>query len=332
MIQIKNLTKIYQTKKESITALRGVNLEINDGEIFGIMGLSGAGKSSLIRCINRLEEPTEGSIEINGHDIMSLNHDELREMRKKIGMIFQHFNLLSSKTVYENIAFPLNISGVPANEIDKRINELLGMVGLADKKDSYPSQLSGGQKQRVGIARALANRPTLLLSDEATSALDPQTTAQILSLLKEINRRLNLTIIIITHQMDVIREICDRVAVLNSGELVEVGNVVDIFSQPSSQITKKFVGIEDGIPEDIIDYENGRVIRILFIGRSAREPVISRLVKTFDVDANILSGNIQHIHSETIGNLIIGLEGKPDKIEDAIGWLKNQGLKIEVLK
>jgi ABC transporter. len=238
LILIKNLTKVYRTENESITALKNINLEINDGEIFGIMGLSGAGKSSLIRCINRLEEPTEGTIEINGQDIMSLNNKELREMRKKIGMIFQHFNLLSNKTVYENIAFPMEISGVSKDVIDKRIKELLDMVGLADKKDSYPSQLSGGQKQRVGIARALANGPTLLLSDEATSALDPQTTSQILSLLKEINKRLNLTIIVITHQMDVIKEICDRVAVLNAGELVEVGNVVDIFSQPSSQITK----------------------------------------------------------------------------------------------
>lgn len=332
MIHIKNLTKIYQTDKESITALKNVNLKINDGEIFGIMGLSGAGKSSLIRCINRLEEPTEGSIEIDGRDIMSLNRNDLREMRKKIGMIFQHFNLLSSKTVYQNVAFPLSISGVQQNEIEKRVSELLDMVGLADKKDSYPSRLSGGQKQRVGIARALANRPTLLLSDEATSALDPQTTQQILSLLKEINRRLNLTIIIITHQMDVIREICDSVAVLNSGEVVEVGNVVDIFSQPTSPITKKFVGIEDGIPEDILDYESGRIIRILFIGKSAKEPVISRLIKTFDVYANILSGNIEHIHGETVGNLIIGLEGKPENIDDSIEWLINQGLKIEVLK
>lgn len=332
MICIKNLTKIYQTDKESITALKGVNLEINDGEIFGIMGLSGAGKSSLIRCINRLEEPTDGSIEINGRNMMSLSNDQLREMRKKIGMIFQHFNLLSSRTVYQNIAFPLSISGVRQSEIEKRAKELLDMVGLADKKDSYPSQLSGGQKQRVGIARALANRPALLLSDEATSALDPQTTQQILSLLKEINRRLNLTIIIITHQMDVIREICDRVAVLNSGEVIEVGNVVDIFSQPSSPITKRFVGIEDGIPEDILDYESGRIIRILFFGKSAKEPIISHLVKNFDIYANILSGNIQHIHGETIGNLVIGLEGNPENMENSIEWLKNQGLKIEVLK
>ncbi|TZE81695.1 methionine ABC transporter ATP-binding protein [Calorimonas adulescens] len=332
MILIKNLTKVYRTENESITALKNINLEINDGEIFGIMGLSGAGKSSLIRCINRLEEPTEGTIEINGQDIMSLNNKELREMRKKIGMIFQHFNLLSNKTVYENIAFPMEISGVSKDVIDKRIKELLDMVGLADKKDSYPSQLSGGQKQRVGIARALANGPTLLLSDEATSALDPQTTSQILSLLKEINKRLNLTIIVITHQMDVIKEICDRVAVLNAGELVEVGNVVDIFSQPSSQITKKFVGIEEGMPDSIIDYDRGMVVKVLFIGKSAREPVISHLIKTFDVDVNILSGNIQHIHGETIGNLVIGLEGQADKINNAVEWLKNQGLKIEVLK
>jgi len=332
LILIKNLTKVYRTENESITALKNINLEINDGEIFGIMGLSGAGKSSLIRCINRLEEPTEGTIEINGQDIMSLNNKELREMRKKIGMIFQHFNLLSNKTVYENIAFPMEISGVSKDVIDKRIKELLDMVGLADKKDSYPSQLSGGQKQRVGIARALANGPTLLLSDEATSALDPQTTSQILSLLKEINKRLNLTIIVITHQMDVIKEICDRVAVLNAGELVEVGNVVDIFSQPSSQITKKFVGIEEGMPDSIIDYDRGMVVKVLFIGKSAREPVISHLIKTFDVDVNILSGNIQHIHGETIGNLVIGLEGQADKINNAVEWLKNQGLKIEVLK
>ncbi len=332
MIKIKNMSKVYNADNKSVTALKGINLEINDGEIFGIMGLSGAGKSSLIRCINRLEEPTEGSIEIDERDVMSLTEGELRDMRKKIGMIFQHFNLLSSRTVYQNIAFPLKISGAPQDETAKRVNELLDMVGLADKRDSYPSQLSGGQKQRIGIARALAGRPTLLLSDEATSSLDPQTTQQILSLLKEINSRLHLTIIIITHQMEVIKEVCDRVAVLNSGEVVEVGNVVDIFSQPSSPTTKSFVGIEDELPEEIISLESGRIIRLLFIGQSAKQPVISHLVRTFDVDANILSGNIQRIHGETVGNLILGLEGNAGNVDRSIEWLKNQGLKIEVLK
>ena len=319
MIKIENLSKVYQTNGKNIMALKDISLEINDGEIFGIMGLSGAGKSSLIRCINRLEEPTEGSIIINDRDIMSLDSVQLREMRKKIGMIFQHFNLLTSRTVYQNIAFPLKISGGPQDEIDVRVKDLLGLVGLADKKDSYPSKLSGGQKQRVGIARALAGRPTLLLSDEATSSLDPQTTGQILSLLKDINRRLNLTIIIISHQMEVIREICDRVAVLNSGEVVETGNTIDIFSRPSSPITE-------------IAGESGRVIRVIFLGENAREPIMSRLVKSFDVYANILSGNIQRIHGEMVGNLIFGLEGSIENIEDSTRWLEKQGLQIEVLK
>ena len=331
MIKIENLSKVYQTNGKNIMALKDINLEINDGEIFGIMGLSGAGKSSLIRCINRLEEPTEGSIIINDRDIMSLDSVQLSEMRKKIGMIFQHFNLLTSRTVYQNIAFPLKISGVPQYEIDVRVKDLLGLVGLADKKDSYPSKLSGGQKQRVGIARALAGRPTLLLSDEATSSLDPQTTGQILSLLKDINRRLNLTIIIISHQMEVIREICDRVAVLNSGEVVETGNTIDIFSHPSSPITRGFVGIEDNMPEGIAG-ESGRVIRVIFLGENAREPIMSRLVKSFDVYANILSGNIQRIHGEMVGNLIFGLEGSIENIEDSTRWLEKQGLQIEVLK
>lgn len=336
MISIKNLSKIYSTNGKDVVALKDINLTINDGEIYGIMGLSGAGKSSLIRCINMLEKPTTGSISINGTEMTKLSPKELREMRKKIGMIFQHFNLLMNSTVYENIAFPLKISKVKDSVIKKRVNELLKVVELEDKKYAYPSQLSGGQKQRVGIARALANNPDIILSDEATSALDPTTTESILNLLKNINKQYGITIVVITHEMSVIRNLCDRVAVLENGVIIEEGNVIDIFSNPSTETSKRFLKdmIAELPPDILIDDENPNeeILRLSFFGNSSNEPVISHMIKKFDVDVNIISGNIERVQNSQIGNLLIKINGDPSSIKDAIKFLEKNSLRIEVLK
>ena len=274
MIEISNLTKIYKTPMHDVMALDQVSLKVEKGEIFGIIGLSGAGKSTLIRCINMLEKPTSGSIIVDGEVITSLDKKDLRHARQKIGMIFQQFNLLSSRNVFDNIMFPLEISQVPVNEARQRVGELLEIVGLTDKAKVYPEQLSGGQKQRVGIARALANRPKLLLSDEATSALDPQTTKSILKLLKDINSRLDLTILLITHDMNVIKQVCDRVAVIDNSRIVETGDVLKIFSNPGTPTSKSFINsiVKQELPEEVFQssaIRAGRLIRVSFIKRPA---------------------------------------------------------------
>ncbi|CCO07938.1 Methionine import ATP-binding protein MetN [Desulforamulus hydrothermalis Lam5 = DSM 18033] len=338
VIQIQDLTKIYRSAAGAVTALDHVNLRVRKGEIYGIIGYSGAGKSTLIRCVNMLEQPTSGSIKVNGQEITSLNETQLRVARRKIGMIFQHFNLLSSRTVFENVAFPLEISGVPKAQIKEKVTKLLGLVGLSDKAGAYPSQLSGGQKQRVGIARALANDPIVLLCDEATSALDPATTDSILALLKDINRRLDLTILMITHEMKVISEICDSVAVLEQGKVIEEGLVIDVFTQPQHPTTRRFVQtiIQTDIPEHIkkplLQRGRGQIIRVSFIGDAAAEPVISTLVKKFAVDINILYGNINQIQDTPFGMLIIECLGSQDNCRLALQHLRRQGLRIEVLK
>lgn len=337
MITIKNLSKVYENGSKPVKALDNINMHIQKGEIFGIIGYSGAGKSSLVRCLNMLEKPTAGTITIDGKEITALNDKELRTARRKIAMVFQHFNLLSSRTVFGNVAFPLEIAGVPKKEIKQKVEKLLALVGLADKYDAYPAQLSGGQKQRVGIARALANDPKVLLCDEATSALDPETTKSILKLLKDINRQLDLTILIITHEMKVITEICDTVAVLESGKVIEMGNVVDVFTKPQHSTTRAFVQtvINTEIPEPVkqrIGQEGGgRVIRVSFIGDHTGKPVISSIVKKFDVDANILYGNIDHLQDTPFGGLIIELTGKQESILKAEEYLAQQGLQIEVI-
>lgn len=340
MIEIRNLTKIYKTPNQEILALDDVSLTVNKGEIFGIIGLSGAGKSTLVRCINMLEKPTQGSITVEGQEITSLQKNELRSARQKISMIFQHFNLLSSRTVFDNVMFPLEIAGIPAEKARPRVSELLELVGLSDKSDVYPEQLSGGQKQRVGIARALANQPKLLLSDEATSALDPQTTRAILKLLKDINSRLNLTILLITHDMNVIKQICDRVAVIDDSRIVEVGDVLSIFTNPQTPTSRSFINtiVNKEFPEELAHHllqangkESSRLIRVSFIGSSAGEPLISSLVKTFDVKANILYGNIDRVKDIPFGNLTLELIGTPELIDQSMVFLKNNGLEIEVL-
>lgn len=336
MISIQNLKKVYNSGKNAVVALDDVTLRIRKGEIFGVIGYSGAGKSSLVRCLNMLEKPTAGAVSIDGLEITSLRGDQLMQARREIAMIFQHFNLLSSRTVFGNVAFPLEIAGFDKATIKKRVDELLSLVGLEDKVHAYPAQLSGGQKQRVGIARALANNPKVLLCDEATSALDPDTTKSILDLLKDINRQLDLTIIMITHEMKVITEICDVVAVIDDGNIIEIGTVVDVFIKPQHPTTRSFVQtvINTTAPEPVqkrIGKSAGRVIRISFIGDCTEEPIIAALVKKFNVDANILYGNIDHLQDTPFGVLIIELTGEPASIQKAEQYLAGRGLQIEVI-
>ncbi|GGK22111.1 methionine import ATP-binding protein MetN [Caldalkalibacillus thermarum] len=336
MIDIQNVVKRFKSNKQEITAVDHVSLSIKKGEIFGVIGYSGAGKSTLIRMINLLETPTEGKVILDGTDLSALSTKALRQKRQKIGMIFQHFNLLWSRTVKENIMFPLEIAGVPKAKREQRAQELIRLVELDGKEDQYPSQLSGGQKQRVGIARALANDPHVLLCDEATSALDPKTTDSILDLLKEINRRLGLTIVLITHEMHVIRKICDRVAVMEGGRVVEVGDVTDIFHQPQQEITKRFVQQvtkSDEILSGAADWQvdQGWVVECRFMGEVAGKPVISQLIRQFDIEVNILQGKISRLKESSYGTLLIQVTGEEAEIKRAIGHLKSLGVGVEVL-
>ncbi|MEF9935026.1 MAG: methionine ABC transporter ATP-binding protein [Clostridium sp.] len=340
MIEIKNLSKVYTSGGQAVEALKDINLHIEKGDIYGIIGLSGAGKSSLVRCINLLEKPTSGEILVNSLlgdstiDITKISKQELREARRKIGMIFQHFNLLMNSTVYENVAFPLKLCKKPKSEIDKKVNELLEVVGLSDKKDVYPSMLSGGQKQRVGIARALANNPEIILCDEATSALDPTTTESILSLIKDINKKFNITVVVITHEMDVIKKLCNKVAVLERGIVVEKGNVIDVFSDPKTKTSRDF--LKDMVLEAPVEVVNTlkndeKLLRLFFKGNETNEPIVSRLSRTFDLDISIIAGNIETIQGVQLGNLIIKVTGDNDKIDKALNYLNDIKLKVEVI-
>lgn len=335
MIKIESLNKIYKTKAGTIDALKDINLEIPSGEIFGIIGLSGAGKSTLIRTINRLEDPSSGSINIDDVDVTGLNSRDLRTLRKEIGMIFQHFNLLSSKNVFKNIAFPLEVSGMKRESIDARVHELLALVELSDKAESFPSELSGGQKQRVAIARALANNPKVLLCDEATSALDPKTTKSILALLKDIQMKFGLTIVLITHQMEVIREICERVAIIEGGKIIELGDVEEVFSNPKTDIGKAFINdIKPSSSSGEIVFArvpNSCVVKLSYLGDSAKEPIVSNLIKKFDIDVNIIDGDINKLTTTLVGHLIIQILGKAAEVENAIEWLKEKDISLEVI-
>lgn len=341
MIKLSGITKTYQGSAGQVQALKGIDLEIKRGEIFGVIGKSGAGKSTLIRCINMLEQPTQGTVTVDNEELTTMNEQDLRNMRKKIGMIFQHFNLLSSRTVYDNVAFPLELTGKSKAEIAADILPLLELVGLTDKKDQYPAQLSGGQKQRVGIARALASKPKVLLCDEATSALDPQTTKSILDLLKSINEKLNLTIVLITHEMQVIKEICNRVAVIEGGLIIEQGPVLNIFTKPQSATTREFIRaiINYDLPDIFLDtsfsatplQDSNLVLRLSFIGHAAEEPIIAGMIRRFNVDTSILYGNIDHIQSTPFGTLIVELSGEQLNIENALSYLRAKDLGIEVI-
>lgn len=327
MIQIKQLSKIYSKGKNQVSALEDINLTIEQGTIYGIIGLSGAGKSSLIRCINRIEEPTSGEVWINNVDITHLSPGELRKVRKKIGMIFQNFNLLSSKTVFENIAFPLRLNKTPEPVVKEKIMALLELVDLTEKAHVYPSQLSGGQKQRVGIARALVSDPDVLLCDEATSALDPKTTKHILTLLKDINQGLGLTIVIITHEMEVIKEVCTDVTILEHGRVVEQGKTIDIFSKPGNEITKHFVDQIQHLPTHL---HNGTLLSLSFTQGSAGEPVISKLIKDLQVDVNILAGKIEWIQEKPIGKLTVEVDRNTVPLAQIIDYFEKNHVRVEV--
>lgn len=338
MITLQNVKKVYQTKAANVTAVNNVNIEIDKGEIFGIIGYSGAGKSSLIRLLNGLEKPTSGSINVAGSQIDSIGGVKLRKARLEISMIFQHFNLLWSRTVRENIAFPLEIAGVKRSKRMKRVDELIKLVGLDGREDAYPSQLSGGQKQRVGIARALANNPKVLLCDEATSALDPQTTDSILDLLVDINKRLGLTIVLITHEMHVIRKICHRVAVMENGEVVEQGDVLDVFKHPKQPITKRFVKqvTEPDETNEVVSnllelYPKGKVIQLSFVGEAAEQPLITHLIRQFSIEVNILQGKISQTQSGSYGSLFIHLDGDERELNRALEFINNQHVEVEVI-
>ena len=334
VIEFQRLHKSYAIGGRAIAALQPLDLTIEAGEVFGIIGHSGAGKSTLIRLINRLEEPTGGRLLINGEDVTALDTDGLRALRRKIGMIFQHFNLLSSRTVAANVAFPLELAGTPRADIDARVDELLHTVGLEAHANKYPAQLSGGQKQRVGIARALATRPQILLCDEATSALDPQTTASVLKLLGRINRELGLTIVLITHEMDVIRRVCDRVAVLDAGHLVETGPVTEVFLHPQHPTTRRFVNeseqVDEGELHKDFDAVAGRIVRLTFLGTDTYEPVLGRIARETGVDYNILSGRIDRIKDTPYGQLTVSLVG--GDVQAAQAGFVAAGVHLEELR
>ncbi|WP_456273449.1 methionine ABC transporter ATP-binding protein [Bacillus sp. AK031] len=338
MISISKVSKIFKSKKGPISAVNDVNLTIDDGEIFGVIGYSGAGKSTLIRMLNGLEIPSEGTVDVNGHVVSQVKGQRLRSARHEISMIFQHFNLLWSRTVKENIAFPLEITKVPRVERERRVAELIELVGLTGREDAYPAQLSGGQKQRVGIARALANEPKVLLCDEATSALDPETTDSILDLLVDINKRLGLTIVLITHEMKVIQKICHRVAVMENGRVVELGDVLEVFRNPEQQITQRFVSevsessnTKEAIENLVSHYPDGKIVKLTFVGEQTERPLITTLIKNFDIDANILQGSISQTQGGAYGTLFIQLTGSKEEEEKAVEYLKKQTVGIEVI-
>ena len=328
MIEIKNLSKTFQSGDGTVEALKNVNLSIEDGDIYGIIGMSGAGKSTLVRCINMLERPTEGQVIIDGCDIGTLSELELRKIRRNKTMIFQSFNLLAQRTCIKNICFPLELAGVKKEDAKKRAMELLELVGLPDKAEAYPSQLSGGQQQRIAIARALATDPKILLCDEATSALDPNTTHSVLSLIKDINAKLGITVIIITHQMSVVEEICNKVAILDQGEVVEEGAVSDVFSKPKSAAAKRLV-FPDGVVETLPPKAGERRIRLVFNGEGiTNTPIIAKLAVEKGVQANILSANTKTIGGKAYGNMLLGITGDKKTIEEAKDYLEKAGSLI----
>lgn len=335
LIELIDIEKIYITsKKTEFTALSGVNLKIEKGEIFGVIGRSGAGKSTLLRSVNLLERPTSGTVIVGGENLTELKEYALQDRRKKIGMIFQHFNLLSTATVRDNIAFPLKISKLPPKEVKRRVDDLLELVGLTAQQHQYPRQLSGGQKQRVGIARALANEPDVLLCDEATSALDPQTTDSILTLLKDINRKMGITILLITHEMNVIRAVCDRVAVMEYGQIVESGTVLDVFLNPVHPITREFVSeVSDTLGSEALNaFEGaGRVVRINFRGEQTYEPVLYETVRGTNATFAILQGTVSRMKDVPYGQLIVELRGGDDEVDRIIAELDRRGLAVSEL-
>lgn len=331
ILRVKNLTKRFQTEDGVLHAVNDVSFEVHQGEILGFIGLSGAGKSTLVRCLNLLERPDAGSIYFDGQEMTALSEKELGHARKKMGMIFQHFNLFRQKNVFENIAYPLRLNGHSKAAIEARVRELLAYVDLEEKKTAYPSELSGGQKQRVAIARALATNPKLILSDEGTSALDPETTLSILQLLRKSVNELGVTVILITHQMEVAKSICDRIGVLEDGQLIEEGSVEQLFLTPKEPRTIRFIqSLEEEIEEaDLKALSGGRIFRLTFPGDSSRKPILSALIRKIPVDVNFLAGNINVVRSGKVGYLTVEISGDPESIELSLAFLKTNGVNHE---
>ena len=342
MIKLENIDVTFKQGVKVVNAVKNVSLHVEPGDIYGIIGYSGAGKSTLVRTINLLQRPTKGNVVVNGVDLLKLKPKGLRAARKKIGMIFQHFNLMNTLSVFDNVAFPLKKSGKTKSEVEQKVLSLLELVGLEDKVNSYPRQLSGGQKQRVAIARALANDPDVLLCDEATSALDPKTTYSILELLQKVNVQLGITIVIITHEMQVVKEICNKVAVMEEGEVIEQGSVLEIFTNPERDLTKDFIdtathinqGIETVLShEQLLNLQEGDyLVKISFVGASTGEPLITKLSTQFQVAANILFANVEIIQDTPVGTLLVGLSGEKSGIENALSYIKEQGVSVDVLE
>lgn len=336
MIVLEHICKTFQSKTNTVHAIDDVSLHIQPKEIFGIIGYSGAGKSTLIRCINLLEKPTSGIVRVNGKELTTLSEKHLRVERKKIGMIFQHFYLMNRRTVFENIAFPLKDEKLSQDELEQRVERLLALVDLKDKRNAYPSQLSGGQKQRVAIARALANDPRVLLCDEATSALDPQTTKSILRLLKKVNQELGITIVLITHEMAVVKEICDRVVVMEHGKIAEQGDILTVFSNPQKEITRNFIAsgnhyddIKEVLQEEVDAH--AYIVKLQYTKQQTKQALISYISRTYGLDVSILFGNIEIVKQTPIGDLIVSIKGDENEIQNAITYMKQEGIKVEVL-
>ncbi len=334
MIEIKDVTVSFKQKKKQITAVEDVNLDVAEGEIIGIIGLSGAGKSTLLRTINGLQATSKGSVNVDGHLVQELKEKDLRALRSNIGMIFQHFNLVKSKDVYSNIEFVLTENGKSKEEAQKRVEELLDYVGLADRKHAFPEQLSGGQKQRVAIARALANHTKILLCDEPTSALDAETTESVLKLIKQINREFHITTVLITHELDVVKKICDRVVVMDAGRIVEEGEVYEVFSKPQTSFTENLIKNDKQfkIPEHVLEHVKGKIVRIDYFEENAERALITDVVEKYGVTVNILHGQIEFIHEKPLGILYISVDGDTDQVRDALKYIDQSAGKMEVIQ
>ncbi len=337
IIQLKDIDVTFHNKGQTVEAVKKVSLTVERGDIYGVVGYSGAGKSTLVRVINRLQRPTAGSVEVSGQDILALNPRELRTARTKIGMIFQHFNLMASRTIADNVGYPLK-GRLSRDERKKKVAHLLDLVGLSEKAEDYPAQLSGGQKQRVAIARALANDPEILISDEATSALDPKTTSSILELLKRLNKELGLTVVLITHEMEAVKEICNKVAVMEAGEIIERGDLVTIFSRPEKPLTQDFINTATQINQALEKIfrqaatlnlsESQQLVQLQYVGASTDAPLITELYKRYGVVSNILYGNVEILQDTPLGNLIVVMSGEPDKLAAAWQYCQDAGINI----
>ena len=342
MIRLENVSKTFTDSNKEVHAVNNVSLTINDGDIFGIIGFSGAGKSTLVRCINLLEKPTDGKVFVDDAEITALSGKELRKARKKIGMIFQHFNLMPSRTIFGNVAYPLRGSGLSKEEIKEKVHHLLELVGISEKENAFPSQLSGGQKQRVAIARALANDPSILLCDEATSALDPQTTKSILKLLQQLNQTLGITVVVITHEMAVVKEICNRVAVMDHGDVVEEGEVFHVFASPKEPLTRSFIKttsnlqkIEELIAADspVVATKKGElIVRLSYVEKNTSEPLISTVTQKFGIILNIVFADVEIVQNAPIGGTVAIVSGESSRIDEALQYLRDKNVEVEVIK